>query len=382
MVNVSKYKLILNKSYELLFLFYMINVFFISSVQWQIDSKLLNYLRIGSLFIYLCLFVALYLMELVISKNLIYYILIIPTIIILLGIAGMNVKDNALVLNTMMIFLAKNIDFNKIANLFFKFFLVSLIVIILFSQIGLTSDVMFNFSYGTGHSLGFPHPNNLGMAVLVLILAWLYLNYFRNIKIIFLVSYVGALFDLSVPLSRTSAVILLVAPWILLIYRYSDKLKLNRLYYISSFFPLFIYILSIILMFKIQLGSVINSYSSFLVRFTEGKSLFETYGIHLLGSNIHFIGSIEAQILGVSPVILDCAYLRLLIYYGIVPSIIMLILFLVLGHRIYKSNNQILMVIMILFFISGLMERDTLFVQWNFVLLATFAALTPKELSK
>lgn len=377
---MNKYKIIVNYLYFLFFLIYLINSFFISEVSWRANDSLINTIQKEFTVFCLLLFFSLYLLEIVINQDFLYYLILVPITIVLLKIIGNNIENNDLVFTVAIVFLSKHINFDKIADFYFKIMSVGLVLIILFSKVGITKNVYVTFPYGTGQSLGFPHPNTLGITVLVTILAWVYLNYKTNIIVIFFVAYLGALFNWIVPLARTSAIVLILLPWVILIYRYSDKLKLHSLYYCSIFFILVAFGISIILMFNIGYFSnnFSSKYSSFYVRFTTAKSLYDYYGIHLLGSNIPFVSTADALKFNITPVILDCAYLRMLIYNGLISTITMTIIFLVLGYRIYKCNNQILMVILVMFIILGFMEHVTFLAQWNFVLLGAFADLKSK----
>lgn len=378
---MNKYKIIINYIFFLSFLVYLLNTIFIREVNWQADTNTIEKsLNILCIF----LFFALYVLEMVITQDFAYYLIFVPVTIIILKITGDNIENTELVFTATIIFLSKHIDFNKIVDCYFKIMSVGVILIILFSKIGLTKNIYVTFPYGTGQSLGFPHPNTLGIIILVIVLAWVYLNYKANIGIIFLVSYFGALFDWTIPLSRTSAIVLILLPWIILIYRYSDKLKLYSLYRFSIFLIVIAFFISLILMLNIEYFSSYFSskYSSFFVRFTTARSLYDYYGIHWLGSNIPFVTTAESLKYNIPTLILDCAYLRILIYNGLISVIIMALLFLILAYRIYRHGNQLLMVILVMYIILGFMEHVTFLAQWNFVLLGTFAILNPKSLLK
>lgn len=375
-MDVDRFKPILKCLYTVALFAYILTVFLIPEVEWQTNPNLLISLGKIAKLVCLSVFLALYVLELIINQDFIYYVVLVPVAVFLIALAAKNVGDDSLLFSVIIIFLSKKVDFDSVVKLYFWIMLVSTLAITLFSKIGIVQDITVIFPYGVGHSMGFPHPNNLGIAVMVTILAWVYLNYKKSFLLIMVVSYIGAWFDFCVPLARTSAVILLVLPWLILVYRYSNKLKLHGIYFLSSLSILFVFTISLFLMFNLYDNS-----TSLYIRFTEAKSLYNVYGVHLLGEKIPFVSTVASVLFNIPSVILDCAYLRVLIFYGIIPTVLMIILFLILGRRIYIHNNQILMVIMVLFLIHGLMERNVLFAQWNFVLLGTFANLKERRLS-
>ena len=339
---------------------------------WNINPELFNQFRKITVYLFYIFAILTFGIEEITNKFSFKYLIVATFLVGSILLISLNLADKTLFNSILMIVLTKNRDFYKIVNFYFKLLIYSTVVIVLCSFIGLTKDVVINFSYGVGHSLGFSHPNNLGTILFILVVTWLYLNSHKSIGVIFLVSYAIAIFDWLIPLSRTSSILLLVLPFLIIFYRWCNTKRIKKIFYfISSISFLISFLVSFYLMFRFSLLDA-NS-SNLYVRFTDAHQLYNLYGIHWLGNKISFVSTIESMRYNIPSVILDNAYLRLLIYYGKLASIIYIIIFLIIGFKIDKNSNPVLMAIYLLFVIHGFMEYSMLLVQWNFLLLGVFA---------
>lgn len=85
--------------------------------------------------------------------------------------------------------------------------------------------------------------------------------------------------------------------------------------------------------------SIVISDGTFLERFRFGTLLFKNYGIHLFGSNIAYVSTVDARSVGLSNLVLDSAYLRLLIGYGIMVTIFIIGIFTKSISKAIKTKN-------------------------------------------
>ena len=73
--------------------------------------------------------------------------------------------------------------------------------------------------------------------------------------------------------------------------------------------------------------------------------------------------------------ILDSAYLNLLLYRGYIVTVLFAIAVVLLFRKIGKQREYILMIIAALFVVDGLMEQNVFMIYCNFTLMACFSGL-------
>ena len=103
--------------------------------------------------------------------------------------------------------------------------------------------------------------------------------------------------------------------------------------------------------------------------------LTEQNGLRLFGSYIEFRSLRAALQTNQEAVILDSAYLYLVISQGVAATGVMLWLFARSMRAQIRKRQYVLLITMGVFLLSGLMERFTLDAAMNFALLSTFSAL-------
>jgi hypothetical protein len=112
-----------------------------------------------------------------------------------------------------------------------------------------------------------------------------------------------------------------------------------------------------------------------MARFVNAAALYEQNGLRLFGSYIEFRSLRVALQTNQEAVILDSAYLYLVISQGVAATGVMLWLF---GRSIraqLRNKQYVLLITMGVFLLSGLMERFALDAAMNFALLSAFSAL-------
>ena len=249
--------------------------------------------------------------------------------------------------------------------------------VIVSSYVGITVDWIVNFTYGTGHSMGFNHPNNLGVIILSIVASWLYL--YPNVKfpLLFGVPTIAGLIIWKIAAARTSAILLLAIPWLIFLFKSTKKFNFQNILKWEFWIVILAFLLSIYLMYRIGLRGSMNNFES---RFNMPYILYNQYGINLFGSKLPLVGSREALQYKVQSIILDNAYLRVLLINGILTTLIIIGLYAVLINNAYKSKKYILLIIIVLFIVEGFMEQFFLYAEFNFTILATFANLNSSGL--
>ena len=308
--------------------------------------------------------------------------LITGIILALLGVSAAITRETATLCSAALILLARDLDFDRLQYAVFKSAGLALLTLVLAHLLGLTVSQAVNFAYGMGYSMGMAHPNNFSTAVAAFLLLWAYrrraLPFFRTVPLV----VAAALLTFRLTLSRTSLIILLLYPFMFLMLRLPYRVRgewLVRLVYLEFIALLAV---SVSLMLLSGDGRMLPSFwgdQNYLARFTSALALYQRYGIHWFGSHIEFLSLRAALFTGREAVILDSAYLYLLIGQGIIALAVFLYLISRAIRKMIRKRQFVLLTITGLFLASGMMERYMLYPYINFPLLAAMSALAPEQ---
>lgn len=360
--------------YTFTFIFYLIKQLLIVHVSWNVNEQIIsNYNTICSYLLYLflgCLFIS----EVIVTKEYGYYFVIVPSILIISFISFRVTLDQDIFLSLIMIVLSRNIAIKYIINKYFQFILIALILVVLLSFVNVTKNIQVDFGYGLGHSFGFQNPNNLGTVVVSLLLSWLYLH--SNLKLIFIFAIFYGFGGLLLYLTsaRTAVYTILITPWLLLIFRALKNKSMGLYFWGVSVGFIFLIGFTFFLINKYKFVPWMNL-NSFHARFKFADEFYKLYGLHVWGTRLIFISSQEAMLTHQASMILDSSYARILIFNGMIMSVLYLVLIFISIYRGYKYKNKMLLLIILLFLIEGFMEQFSLYAEYNFALLATFSSI-------
>ena len=300
----------------------------------------------------------------------------------LLALSALNTRNPLLLYTAGFMFCARGIRFDRILNTFYKTSLISLLILLACNFLGLTRSTYIDFVYGIANSLGFAHPNNAGIAVATTLLLWGCYNSHRSPLFLIAVFVPVSLLTFHLVLSRTSLILMLTGLLLILIYKLLQRLHTEWMIRITKIAIFIAFATSLTLMFVsdrfILNGAVVPT---FFVRFTSALNLFRQHGLHLFGSYIEFRSTILARTLNLPAVVLDSAYLSLLLNHGLIPSILFVIAIVRISMVFSKTKNYLLLIMMALFMLGGMMEQYVLHVQTNFTLLALTSYVSPSVLA-
>lgn len=292
------------------------------------------------------------------------------------------IHSNALAYTAAFILLAPGIDYDEIVRAFYKAAFFSVALLILATIIGAVNDNQIRFTYATGvlygHTMGTSHPNNFAAYVMTTLFLWLYMNRKRKspAKLIGVDIIVGVIVFILTA-SRTSSIVILAFAVIYLLYEVMKKVNAERLINLLKLAIVAVFAVSIYLMNSMgQVGSNgILADLTFATRFSSAYNIYQQYGIQPFGSDIEFVSSVVSAQTGKSSVILDSAYLNLLLYRGYIVTVLFAIAVVLLFRKIGKQREYILMIIAALFVVDGLMEQNVFMIYCNFTLMACFSGL-------
>lgn len=300
----------------------------------------------------------------------IYHLLCI-CILGLLSVSAYRTQSSMLLYSAALMLCAHRIEYRKILDVFYTVAVGNLLLLIAANLVGMTESRYITFGYGVANSVGMAHPNNFGSFATTVLLIWCCRNVHRNPIVIILVCIAAAFVTYSVVLSRTSFILMLSSGFLMLLYRLLVAARSVRILRMARFMIFAVFAISIVLMvYSGQIQDSISAHTTFLTRFTSAMSLYKTYGIHPFGSYIEFRSTITSRALGLQAVVLDSAYLYLLISQGSVAALCFFAAVWRIASVLNKNRQYILLAVMALFLIGGLMEQNVLRVELNFLLLA------------
>ena len=302
--------------------------------------------------------------------------IIVLLILSLLAVSAWITKETMLLSSAAFILLARNIPYEKITKAFFHTAWVSLLLLMTAYVLGFTESYDVEFGYAVGRSLGMAHPNNLAAASGTAVLLWGYRQRKQPILYTVLGMFASALLIYGVTASRTMLVLQVTCCAALPLYALLKRTHVQRIVRVIRFGFVLLFACSVWMM--LNNGDLVGTGlgdENFLSRFVSASALFRQYGVKPFGAYIEFRSLRSALLTGQPAVILDPAYLFLIISQGIVPTGIFFFFFARATRRQIESGQAELLILTGLFLIAGLMERYMLDSTVDFALLSAFALL-------
>ena len=299
-------------------------------------------------------------------------ILMIPVILIAL-VSYMIVRDFT-VLKLLLIMLGTlGVSFRQVISFDLKIRLAVICLIAIFFMLNMipSGDVLRAGGGGIRHALGFTHPNILGMYVLIVVLEVNYL-FMQHRKALLVVDFLGILFELFVPNSRMPAIIIGAMMVYLIGRRLIDKILARRIIktvIIGSFV--------IFSAASIIFGAVGSSGEFFggLNKLTSNR--LKLYHVAMQTTDITALGNDKEHNVH-NNVVLDNAYLELLLTFGVVQMLLYMIFSVFTYRKLYKKKDYILIWILFLLGWFGLAETAYIYVTIN-IFLASYGLLLTTE---
>ena len=311
-------------------------------------------------------------------------IIVIGVISIPIIIGTINSNHNMMVATWMFIVASKYVDFEKVSKVIYIVLIVTIPLVLYLNYIGVIDDRVIYRGNIIRHSLGFAHPNWLGVRIFQLVLLHCYLRRSKLGVFDYLIIIAGAIFVKKVPNCQTAYIALLVFLTMLLIYRVVDLVNQGKEKYIkytivmaacANFFSV---ILSTIDVRKnVYLNFIDNLMSR---RFLWCYKTYKYYGWSLFGQNIE----IWWRKMGVMypRFYLDNAYMSILLRYGVFVYVIFTSIYLYTMVRCLRMKNYILVIILAMYSIYGIMENSFFSMTQNIFLIAIASSLYSLKLEE
>lgn len=259
----------------------------------------------------------------------------------------------------------KFIKFDMIMKTIFAILIISLCLM------GLVNNFILVTAYAIKYSLGFNHPNLLGMFVYIILLEWLFVRFGRmRMKDWILILAIGFLVYL-VATPRTSAFAFLFIYLVFIVANKKSKWLSHGWirFGLVALTPL----LGVVTMISSLLYKRNSETWIFLDKILSGRlsvssALIDKYGLSAFGQKMDILGMREAKILHTAAHPLDCAYVRCAMMYGLIAFIVLCMAYMVLMN--YSMRRKLFHIaLMCLFFILiGVGESYMLYPVYNVTL--------------
>lgn len=279
---------------------------------------------------------------------------------------------------SMLLVLLVNVDMKVVLRNYVVVAGILVVGVFLLSLVGMVPNLQYNRAGVIRNSFGFIYPTDFASHCFYLFLA---ISYLLKDKFIWTRSLFGVLlsaFIIKYCDARLNALSILLATVIFIYFYYSKEKKLK----IFALFPYSAVIFASIITYLSYKFSWSNP---FLVtvnklitgRLALGRNAFDTFGVHLFGTrNVQFIGSggKTESVIGYNYV--DSSYVQMLFTYGIVPVVLLIIIYVVASRKQYKDGQYLLVAILSLIAFNCMIEAFWFVPTYNIFMFLLFTTNT------
>ena len=279
---------------------------------------------------------------------------------------------------SMLLVLLVNVDMKVVLRNYVVVAGILVVGVFLLSLAGIVPNLQYNRAGVIRNSFGFIYPTDFASHCFYLFLA---ISYLLKDKFIWTRSLFGVLlsaFIIKYCDARLNALSILLATVIFIYFYYSKEKKLK-------IFALFPYSAVIFASIVTYLSYKFSWSNPFLVtvnklitgRLALGRNAFDTFGVHLFGTrNVQFIGSggKTESVIGYNYV--DSSYVQMLFTYGIVPVVLLIIIYVVASKKQYKDGQYLLVAILSLIAFNCMIEAFWFVPTYNIFMFLLFTTNT------
>ena len=282
---------------------------------------------------------------------------------------------------SMLLVLLVNVDMKVVLRNYVVVAGILVVGVFLLSLVGMVPNLQYNRAGVIRNSFGFIYPTDFASHCFYLFLA---ISYLLKDKFIWTRSLFGVLlsaFIIKYCDARLNALSILLATVIFIYFYYSNgkKLKIFALLPYSavvfaSVVTYFSYKFSWSNPFLVSINKLITG------RLALGRNAFDTFGVHLFGTrNVQFIGSggKTESVIGYNYV--DSSYVQMLFTYGIVPVVLLIIIYVVASRKQYKDGQYLLVAILSLIAFNCMIEAFWFVPTYNIFMFLLFTTNTFSE---
>lgn len=279
---------------------------------------------------------------------------------------------------SMLLVLLVNVDMKVVLRNYVVVAGILVVGVFLLSLVGMVPNLQYNRAGVIRNSFGFIYPTDFASHCFYLFLA---VSYLLKDKFIWTRSLFGVLlsaFIIKYCDARLNALSILLATVIFIYFYYSNGKKIK-------IFALLPYSTVVFASIVTYLSYKFSWSNPFLVsinklitgRLALGRNAFDTFGVHLFGTrNVQFIGSggKTESVIGYNYV--DSSYVQMLFTYGIVPVVLLLIIYVVASRKQYKDGQYLLVAILSLIAFNCMIEAFWFVPTYNIFMFLLFTTNT------
>lgn len=311
-------------------------------------------------------------LKLLLQKYLFWQPFVVLALIVISFLSWISSDDKSLILLVTFVLAGQRADFKTLAKIALYCEIVILVIVVGSNLIGLIPSVLEYRDNGfIRNSFGFSHPNRLGSSLFVVVIADVILSYprfgWRNIGLILATIFANVwICDSRGPLFAT--LILVISIFIL-------KFSSSHQKYVK--YVLALALLSVVIVISFSLYCTFNydrtiSWMLALNNLLSGRLELASYYWHVYPPSLFGQSFENAQVFlnSFQSVIIDNAYIRVIMVYGIVPGFILIMSLLALF--VYAYRRRILSLWLIFVFIYalfGFFESQSLHFAMNYGLI-------------
>ena len=279
---------------------------------------------------------------------------------------------------SMLLVLLVNVDMKVVLRNYVVVAGILVVGVFLLSLVGMVPNLQYNRAGVIRNSFGFIYPTDFASHCFYLFLA---ISYLLKDKFIWTRSLFGVLlsaFIIKYCDARLNALSILLATVIFIYFYYSNGKKLK-------IFALLPYSAVVFASTVTYLSYKFSWSNPFLVsinklitgRLALGRNAFDTFGVHLFGTrNVQFIGSggKTESVIGYNYV--DSSYVQMLFTYGIVPVVLLIIIYVVASRKQYKDGQYLFVAILSLIAFNCMIEAFWFVPTYNIFMFLLFTTNT------
>jgi len=279
---------------------------------------------------------------------------------------------------SMLLVLLVNVDMKVVLRNYVVVAGILVVGVFLLSLVGIVPNLQYNRAGVIRNSFGFIYPTDFASHCFYLFLA---ISYLLKDKFIWTRSLFGVLlsaFIIKYCDARLNALSILLATVIFIYFYYSKEKKLKifaLLPYSAVVFASIVTYLSYKFSwsdpFLVSINKLITG------RLALGRNAFDTFGVHLFGTrNVQFIGSggKTESVIGYNYV--DSSYVQMLFTYGIVPVVLLIIIYVVASRKQYKDGQYLFVAILSLIAFNCMIEAFWFVPTYNIFMFLLFTTNT------
>lgn len=284
----------------------------------------------------------------------------------------------------MFIVASKNVKFEEVIRIAYTILRIMIPLIIILYFIGALEESTLYRNGVLRHSLGFSHPNQLGLRLFQLLVC----NFYIHRKKVHAGNYIFALLLIVaayfIPNSQTATICMGCVSVFVMAYVFFEKYSTSLMHLFKKLLivigimsNLLSVVWSVCGVEKYEILKQIDQWMS--IRFSTCHKVFQLFGSSLWGQHL-YITSAERALVGIRTILfLDNAYMALMLRMGVIVYVIFTVAYIGQMMILRKKDNNILLIILVVYAIYGIMENGFFALTHNIFLLAFSDMLYRKD---